>query len=188
MKQGWLTQEPDARAVRTGWLAWTTWTVIGGALLFEDWKLSATSFNLVLTAPFWALWLLWPLWRLATRLRHLAWVNPRAAWQAQHYEFDGRRMRVHFDQARSLIEVEDVFEVLEAPAAARRPERVRVVAGPEGVVELEGGRLAFTSEGLAAWLARRRDPRALALAHWFEHEVVAPRGRRYAAGVPEARP
>jgi hypothetical protein len=188
LKPGGLTQEPDARAVRTGWLAWTTWGVIGGALLFEDWKLSATSFHLVLTAPFWALWLLWPLWRLATRLRHLAWANPRAGWQARHYEFDGRRMRVHFVEERCLLEAEDVFEVLEAPAAARRPERVRVVAGPEGVVELEGGRLAFTEAGLAAWLARRRDPRALALAQWFEHEVAAPRRRRIEAGLPEAQP
>lgn len=189
MKPGWLTQEPDARAVRTGWLAWVTWTVIGGALLFEDWKLSATIFNLVLTAPFWALWLLWPLLRLVYRVRHWACIEPRAAWQGGYFEFDGQRLRVRFVEEDALVAAVDVFDVLGTPADSRRPERVRAVAGAEALVAIAGesGEF-FTAAGLAAWLARRSDKQARNLARWFEHEVVAPHRRRRAAGLPEARP
>ena len=37
-------------------------------------------------------------------------------------------------------------------------------------------------------LTLRHDPRALALAQWFAHEVVEPRRRRIEAGLPEAQP
>lgn len=189
MKPGWLTEEPDARAVRTGWLAWSTWLVIGGALLFEDWKLSATSFNLVLTAPFWALWLLWPLLRLAQRMRNWGWIEPRAAWQGGYYEFDGHRMRVCFVDEQALVAAADVFDALGTPAESRRPERLRVVAGPGALTKIAGepGEF-FTAPGLKAWLARRSDAQAQALARWFENEVVAPHRRRREAGLPEARP
>ncbi|HOX89366.1 MAG TPA: hypothetical protein PLN55_07125 [Burkholderiaceae bacterium] len=189
MKPGWLAQEPDARAVRTGWLAWSTWGVIGGALLFEDWKLSASAFNLVLTAPFWALWLLWPLLRLAYRIKHWGWIEPRAAWHGAHYEFDGRRMRVRFVDEEALVAAADVFDALGTPAESRRPERIRIVAGPEALASIAGESSEFfTAAGLAAWLGRRSDAQAHALARWFEHEVVAPARRRREAGLPEARP
>ena len=63
----WLEHDPDERIVRWGWIIWTAWGVIGGALLLTDIKAGTGSLSFVLVAPFWALWLLWPVYRVLRR-------------------------------------------------------------------------------------------------------------------------
>lgn len=173
--------DPDARLLRWGWLAFFAWAAIGGAQLWRS--LRAGEYALVgvaLVAPLWAAWLLWLLWRGAVALRLAARQRTLGRWQGSYFEFDGRQIRVLFDEERIFVAATDVFDALGTEARGREPERVRLLAGRDGLVELEAQKLlAFTGGGLRAWLEPRTDPAAMRFARWFEGEVAAPRQRRH---------
>ncbi|MEG1832270.1 MAG: hypothetical protein RR240_02905 [Burkholderiaceae bacterium] len=163
----WLDSTPRTSSVRTAWLAWFTWLVIGGALLFEDWKIGGASFNLILTAPFWLLWLAWPVWRIAQRLRGRGLIGPVADWSGQCLRFDGEPLRVIVDGDSIYVVAEDLFELFELPPAARVP------AG--SLHRLEG-----FAGGLLTWaqaqecLSAQGNDRAARLLHMLDAEVVQP--------------
>jgi hypothetical protein len=180
-----LDHDPDARTVRWGWVFWWSWLLVGGALLHGDVKGGAPGLGVVLAAPFWALWALWPLYRGARfALRHLRHA-PLAAWEGRYFAFDDRQVRVSFDADAIFVAADDVFDALATPAAARDPERVRQIVGRDGLQPApDGPWLAFTEKGLAAWLDRRSERRALLFARWFDSQVVAPYRRRRAREAP----
>lgn len=148
-------------AVRTGWLAWFTWLVIGGALLFEDWKLGGAGFNLVLTAPFWALWLFWPGWRGWQALRRRGLAGPVADWRGQCLQFEGEPLRLIVDAGRVYVVAEDLGALLALPADEKLPEPLRLPGFP-GELILE--------EKLQSWLADQGDAQAARLREWLTQE------------------
>jgi hypothetical protein len=174
-----LAQDPDERTVRWGWVFWIAWAAVGGALLLGDYRGGAIGIGAVLAAPFWALWALWAAYR---GLRaYIRWQGA-AAWgvpNGQHYEFDGRRVRVTFDGDNIWFAAGDVFDVLGTQPDARDPERVRLIVGRDGLTELPvTGVLSFSEKGLAAWLDRRTDRSAGQFTRWVDTQVVAPYRRR----------
>jgi len=178
-RPSFLASDPDERVVRHGWRIWVIWGVIGGALLLVDRGSGTLSFALVLTAPFWALWLLWPMYRglrrWATWQAESAWTE----WQGNYYEFDGVQIRVLNKGDSVWFVAADVFDVLDIQGHQRNPERVRQIAGRDGLVRPPGSRLlAFSETGLRAWLDRRTDIGAHKFGRWVEHQVLEPRRRR----------
>ena len=172
--------DPDAGLLRWGWLAFFVWTAIGGAQLWHSLRAGEQALvGIALVAPVWAAWLLWLAWRGAVALRLAARQGALGRWQGSYFEFDGRQIRVVFEDERIFIAAADVFDALGTDARGREPERVRLLAGRDGLIELEAqGLLAFTDGGLRAWMERRTDPAAVRFARWFEGEVAAPRRRR----------
>jgi len=172
--------DPDARLLRWGWLAFFAWTAIGGTQLWHSLRAGEDALvGVALVAPVWAAWLLWLLWRGAVALRLAARQRTLGRWQGSYFEFDGRQIRVLFQDEQIFIAAADVFDALGTDARGREPDRVRLLAGRDGLVELEAQRLlAFTGGGLRAWMERRTDPAAMRFRRWFESEVAAPRQRR----------
>jgi hypothetical protein len=174
-----LAQDPDERTIRWGWVFWIAWAAVGGALLLGDYRGGAIGIGAVLAAPFWALWALWAAYRA---LRAFMRWQGAAAWgvpNGQHYEFDGRRVRVSFDGDNVWFAAGDVFDVLGTPSDARDPGRVRLIVGRDGLTELPStGVLSFSEKGLAAWLDRRTDRTAGQFTRWVDTQVVAPYRRR----------
>ena len=178
-RTSFLATDPDERVVRWGWRLWVLWGVIGGGLMLADSKSGTLGFALVLTAPFWALWLLWPLYR---GLR--VWANWQAEsawgdWQGNYYEFDGRQIRVLLVGDAVWFVAVDVFDALGITGHQRNPERIRQVAGRDGLALPPRGRLlAFSELGLNAWLDRRTDPTAHKFRRWVDKQVLEPYRRR----------
>jgi hypothetical protein len=152
---------------------------VGGALLLGDYRGGAIGIGAVLAAPFWARWGLWAAYR---GLRAYMRWQAAAAWgvpNGQHYEFDGRRVRVTFDGDNIWFAAGDVFDVLGTQSDARDPERVRLIVGRDGLTDLPvTGVLSFSEKGLAAWLDRRTDRSAGQFTRWVDTQVVAPYRRR----------
>jgi hypothetical protein len=169
-----LARDPDQRIVRWGWVFWFSWLGVGGALLLGDLRGGVAGVGAVLAAPFWALWLLWPLYRSARFL--LRWSGRRD--NGSYYEFDGRRIRVTFDEDDVWFGAADVFDVLGTADDARQVERVRLIVGRDGLQQSPGGVLSFSEKGLAAWLDRRTERKAGQFGRWVETQVVAPYRRR----------
>jgi hypothetical protein len=179
-----LATDPDERVVRWGWMLWVLWGVIGGGLLLADRKSGALGFALVLTAPFWGVWLLWPLYRglrvWASWLAEGAWSD----WQGDYFEFDGRQIRILFAGDAVWFVAADVFDALGITGHQRNPERVRQVAGRDGLAVPPSGRLlAFSEVGLRAWLDRRTDLTAHKFRLWVDKQVLEPYRRRREFGV-----
>jgi hypothetical protein len=174
-----LAQDPDERTIRWGWVFWIAWAAVGGALLLGDYRGGAIGIGAVLAAPFWVLWALWAAYRA---LRAFMRWQGAAAWgvpNGQHYEFDGRRVRVSFDGDNVWFAAGDVFDVLGTPSDARDPGRVRLIVGRDGLAELPSTSvLSFSEKGLAAWLDRRTDRTASQFTRWVDTQVVAPYRRR----------
>lgn len=176
-----LAAEPDLRLVRWGWIGWIVLTLLlaaryalldgqAGALQF------ATSVQLA------ALWILWPLYRGARALWHWMHAAPYAAWNGSYFEFDGRQVRILFDDDALFVVADDVYATLDLRGRATDATRVRSIAGRDGLIRLPGRReLVFTERGLAAWLARRSDAKAVAFGRWIEQQVSAPQRRRRAS-------
>jgi hypothetical protein len=118
--------------------------------------------------------LLWPLYRSARLV--LRWSGRRD--NGSYYEFDGRRIRVTFDDNDVWFGAADVFDVLGTADDARQVERVRLIVGRDGLQQAPGGVLSFSEKGLAAWLHRRTERRAGQFARWVETQVLAPYRRR----------
>ncbi len=174
-----LSQDPDERVVRWGWVFWLAWLAVGGALLLGDIRGGVPGLGAVLAAPFWGLWALWALYRGARVV--LRWLRQSGwqEWSGQYYEFDGRQIRILFDGDDIWFAAADVFEVLETPRNARDPERVRQIVGRDGLRPAPGtDLLSFSEKGLAAWFDRRTDRTASLFARWIETQVVQPYRRR----------
>jgi len=174
-----LALDPDARLVRWGWIAWGAFTVLialrwitfgGGAPKELQW---------VSLAHIAALWLLWPLVRGVGALWRWMRAAPHAAWNGSYYEFDGRQMRLLFDDDDIFVVASDVFAALDLRGRVVGAERVRLISGKDGLRHLPGRReLVFSERGLSAWLARRNDAKAISLRRWFERDVLAPHRKR----------
>jgi hypothetical protein len=171
---------PDRRMLRWGWLAFAVWTVIGAAQLWHAMRAGeAAMIGVAVAAPLWAGWLLWLLWRAAAALHHAARQRAYGRWQGQYYEFDGRQIRIVFDGEAIFVAAADVFDAIGIGRRGRAPERVRQLAGRDGLMQWPGEKLlVFTERGLRAWFERRTDPVAVRFQKWFEGQVVGPRRRR----------
>ncbi len=170
----YLDSTPRPSSVRTAWLAWFTWLVIGGALLFEDWKIGGAGFNLILTSPFWLLWLFWPLWRLAQRLRGHGRAGPVASWEGRCLTFEGEPLRLIDDGDSTYVLADDLFDRFELPPSARVPA--------ESLSRLEGfaGEL-LTLEQTREWLAAQGGELAARLLQMLDAEA-APSHRQHDLG------
>jgi len=175
--------DPDARLLCWGWLAFAAWTPIGAVQLWQAWRAGEEALaGVALTAPLWAAWLLWLLWRAAGVARQWAVHRAWGRWHGNYFEFDGRQVRVVFDDDDVYVAAADVFAVLGTDARGRTLQRARLAAGGDGRVELQqSGLLVFSEAGLRAWMQRRTDKTALRFMAWLSNEVVAPhRARRRA--------
>jgi hypothetical protein len=175
-----LPLDPDARLVRWGWIAWGAVTIfLIVYLLFLKGATAAPVTRWVSAAPLAALWLLWPLVRGGGALWRWMRAAPHAAWNDSYYEFDGRQIRVLFDENEIYVVAVDVFAVLGLRGHSTDIARARVIAGRNGLQSLPGRRAqVFTLRGLSAWLERRTEKQAVDFQRWLEREVIAPHRRR----------
>jgi hypothetical protein len=185
-----LADDPDGRLVRWGWIAWFVLTLfIAIAALALGTGAAAEPGRWLAAAVLVAFWLLWPLWRGGGAAWQWMRAAPHRAWNGSYYEFDGRQMRVLFDADEVFLVADDVFAALDLRGHAADVTRVRLVAGRDGLRQLDGRReLVFTERGLTAWLERRRDPKAVQLRRWYERDVLAPHRRRRASLTGGNRP
>jgi len=173
--------------LRWGWVLWLSWLLVGGALLLGDYRGGVLGIGAILAAPFWVLWLLWVLYRgMGTVLR---W-HTAATWGAApgaSYEFDAQPIRIGQHGDELWFAADDVFDALRIPTEARNTERVRQIAGRDGLQPAPGsGVLSFSEKGLAAWLDRRTERQAAQFTRWVNQQVIAPyRRRRELEGVEE---
>lgn len=175
-----LDADPDARLVRWGWIAWLVVTGVL-ALRYATIRGDAGALLFVASVQLAALWILWPLYRGARALWHWMHAAPYLAWNGSYYEFDGRQVRVLFDDGAILVVADDVYAVLDRHGRATAADRVRAIAGRDGLRRAPGRReLVFTERGLAAWLDRCSDARAVTFRLWMEQQVIAPYRRRIA--------
>lgn len=172
--------EPDARALRWGWMLWFAWLVVGGELLLRDLRDASgpAAVSIVLVTPLWLIWAIWLLWRTWTRIG----PDPRRRWHGSYFEHDGAQIRVLFEDETILLVAADVFDAFGIEGHARDPDRVRLIAGRDGLVPRAGAgsrtTLCFTERGLRAWLERRTDTQAAKFLRWYDTQVVAPYRRR----------
>lgn len=190
-RTGLLIRDPDPRVVRWGWVLWFSWALVGGALLLGDYRGGVPGIGATLAAPFWVLWALWMLYRgIRAALRWhaaLTWGNAPGA----SYEFDGHRIRIGIDDHGEALwfAAADVFDALDTPQDARTPERVRQVAGRDGLQPAPGSRvLSFSEKGLLAWLDRRTERQAAQFTRWVNLQVIAPYRRRRELQPPAGEP
>lgn len=175
----WLEHDPDERIVRWGWMIWTAWGVIGGALLLTDIRAGTGAVSLVLVAPFWGFWLLWPAYRALRAWWQWQSDSVSAEWNGTYYEFDGRQIRMLMQGDSIWIAAADVFDALDLHGRQRDAARVRQIAGRDGLVKPPGTRLlAFSEIGIKAWLDRRTDPVAHKFSRWLDKQVITPYRKR----------
>ena len=178
-RASFLTRDPDPRVLRWGWVLWLSWLLVGGALLLGDQRGGVLGVGAILASPFWLLWLFWLAYRaLRTALRwHTAYTWGAAPGAS--YEFDGHRIRIGQHGDALWFAAADVFDALDTPADARNPERVRQIAGREGLQPAPGSDvLSFSEKGLAAWLERRTERQAAQFTRWVDLQVITPYRRR----------
>jgi hypothetical protein len=172
-----INLHPSSTTLRRGWLAWGAWLVVASALLLQDLRGGVLTFALLLSAPFWALWIFWLFYRLLATWRRLQ--ADREDWHGHYYEFDGQRIRILFDGDALRYVADDVFDALRIESDARRPERVRQIAGRDGLANEPLRRLlCFSDRGLDAWLERRTDQQASKFRRWLDTQVREPSRRR----------
>ena len=174
-----LSADPDSQLVRWGWIAWIALTVFL-AVRFFALRSNAPDLQLLSSVQLAALWLLWPLVRGGGALWRWMHAAPYAAWNGSYYEFDGRQIRVLFDDDALFLVADDVYVVLNVRGRATQAARVRAIAGREGLIRLPDRReVVFTERGLFAWLDRRTDAKAAAFRRWLELQVIAPHRKRH---------
>ncbi len=173
-----INLNPSASTLRRGWLAWIAWLLIAAALLLQDLRGGVLTLALVLSAPFWALWAFWLLYRLVATWQR--WQAGRGGdWHGRYYEFDGQQIRILFEGDALRYAADDIFDALRIEPDARRIERVRQIAGNDGIRHAPEHRLlCFSDRGLDAWLERRTDPAATGFRRWLESQVREPYRRR----------
>ncbi len=170
--------DPDARTRRAYWALSAAGMLLALALVASG----VRGVGLVLVALLAAFSLVWPLAR-ALRLLYF-WILDahHGEWMGMYYEFDGRQIRVLFEDGgddRIWICATDVLDALGVTGRARDPERIRQVAGRDGLVKLpRTGPLCFTERGLDAWMQRRTDAAAGRFRRWLDTQVVGPYRKR----------
>ena len=112
-------------------------------------------------APLIALALMWPLWQGGRLVVQQVREAPLAPWHGRYYAFENFQIRVLVDEEnRLLIVASDVLNALRIKGRGRKSERIRAIAGRDGLLTVPGIREpVFTGTGLQAWLERssRRD-------------------------------
>lgn len=170
--------DPDARVRRTLWALSAAGLAAALALV----AVGVRGVPLVFVALLAALALLWPVARAVRFLYHWIADAHHGEWMGLYYEYDGRQIRVLFEDGgedRIWICAVDVLDALGIRGRARDPERIRQIAGRDALVRLPGTRpLCFTERGLAAWMERRTEPAAGRFRRWLESQVVGPYRRR----------
>jgi hypothetical protein len=171
-----LTDDPDARSLRAGWIA--SGLLLGLVVLWLWLGVAPT------LAPFFALLaaaaLLFPLWRLVRLVWQQIKHGPYEPWQGAYYEFDGQQIRILFDdEGQAWLAADDVLDVFGLQGHARDRERLRLIAGRDGLRAAPGTQLmCFTERGLRAWLERRTERMAGQFVHWLNTQVLAPHRRK----------
>jgi hypothetical protein len=170
--------DPDRSMVRSLWVLWGVMLVLVVPLVL--WLGQALNPLLPLLAPVLALLVFWPLWRIGRATIRALLNAPHTPWQGQYFEFDGRQIRVLFDdEDRVWTCARDVFDALGTRTGARIPQRVRLLVGRDGLADAPGTRLlCFTERGLAVWLERRTGRQAAAFQRWWLNEVLNPYRKR----------
>jgi hypothetical protein len=172
--------DPDARLLRRGWIAFAVWTPLGGQQLWQALRTGEDALvGVALSAPLWAAWLPWLQWRGTAVLRHWFARCAFGRWHGNYFEFDGWQIRIDFDGDEIFVAAADVFDALGIEVRGRECERHRLIAGGDGLKVLPGDNLrAFTERGLQAWMERRTDAVAVRFGKWYERTVVDPRRKR----------
>ncbi len=170
--------DPDARQQRWAWTFSGAGLALAVALVVAG--IGPGAMPLVATLAGFSL--VWPVYRGGRALWYWMLDSYHAEWQGVYYEFDGRQIRVLFEDGgddRVWICAADVFDVFGLSGRARDPQRVRQVAGREGLVNPPGTRLlCFTERGLSAWMERRTEPVAGKFRHWVDTQLLAPYRKR----------
>jgi hypothetical protein len=181
-----LDHDPDASARRWTWLLWTA-LVLALALAMRAAPLrnSVDALPWLSRLPLVALVLLWPLWRLGRLLMARVREAPLAPWHGRYYAFGQHQIRVLVDEDdRLLIVARDVFDALGMRGRGRHADRIRAVAGRDGLRTLAGsGEAVFTETGLQAWLERHSRPEVARFAHWLRTQVGDPHRRAVERGI-----
>jgi len=181
-----LSDDPDALMRRGVWLVWAGLTLA----LVWGWvaapvRESSEAIPWLLRAPLIALYLMWPLWRGAKIVLSHMREAPLAPWQGRYYAFENFQIRVLLDEEdRLLIVASDVLDALRIKGRGRHSNRIRAIAGRDGLRTVAGmGEPAFTEKGLQAWLERtsRRDVARFAL--WLRTQVSEPHHRMLERGI-----
>jgi hypothetical protein len=176
-----LGDDPDAPTRRWIWLIWAGFTLalVWGWLAAPIHE-SADAISWLVKAPLIAVDLMWPLWQGARLVLQQMREAPLASWQGRYYEFENFQIRVLVDEEdRLLIVASDVLDALRIKGRGRQPERIRAIAGRDGLRTVpQIGEPVFTEKGMQAWLERnsRRDVARFAL--WLRTQVSEPHRRR----------
>ena len=136
-------------------------------------------------APLIGLYLSWPLWRGAGLILSRLRDSPLAAWQGRYYAFDGVQIRVLIDdEGHLLIAAGDVLDALRIEGRDRQPDRIRAIAGSDGLRALPGTAQPFFTEiGLQEWLKRSSRRDLVRFAHWLRTQVGEPHRRQQQRGT-----
>ena len=105
-------------------------------------------------------------------LDHLHWGK----WQGRYYEFEGRHIRVSFDDRRRLWmcvrDIERALHIrLQQPTLAQLSFHTR-----DGLAEFRGN--ALSEEGVRRLLSGRSERTAVKFSAWFERDVCQPLAKR----------
>lgn len=159
--------------------AWIAFGVLAALLAIVLWR-GVPPAAMPIVALYGGLLALWPVWRGSRWLLQAFKYGPHAAWQGAYYEFDGHQVRVVFDdEGAAWLGADDVLDVFGLRGHARNRERLRLIAGRDGVRRAPGtALLCFTERGLRAWLERRTERRVGQFVHWLDTQVLAPQRRK----------
>ena len=171
-----LDHDPDARGVRFGWLLFAGVALLLAVAAWRGVPPERTPFLAVVLGVA----MVWPAWRLALWLRHALREDVLAAWRGSYYEFDGRQLRILFDDDGQVwLAADDILDIFGLTGTARDREHLRLMAGRDGVRAAPGTRLqCFTERGLRAWLERRSGRRVGQFVHWLDTQVLVPHRRK----------
>lgn len=171
-----LPGDPDVRMLRAGWIAFA----LAAALLVVLLSIGVAPVLIPFLAVFGGLIALWPAWRGGRWLWREMKEGPQQPWQGAYYEFDGRQVRILFDEDGQVwLAADDILDVFGLAGHARDRERIRLIAGRDGLRRAPGTALqCFTERGLRAWLERRSERRVAQFTHWLDTQVLAPHRRR----------
>ena len=139
----------------------------------------------LMKAPLIGLCVLWPLWRGGKLVLSHMRESPLAPWQGRYYAFDNFHIRVLLDEEdRLLIVASDVLDALRIEGRDRQPDRIRAIAGRDGLrTAPEIQEPVFTETGLQEWLKRNSRRDVARFVHWLRTQVSEPHRRQRERGT-----